>query len=58
MLRLTNGANDAGATVVLFGSIVDVQTAVPFQLGTVVEVIQSVTHIGCLTLATSVMSRV
>ena len=41
----TNGANDAGPAVILLGLVVDVEVALPFQLGAVGEVVESVTHL-------------
>ena len=45
LAELTNGANDASPSVVLLGSIVNVQRRMPLHLGAVVEMIQSVTHV-------------
>jgi hypothetical protein len=42
---LTNCANDTGSAVVLLGLVVDVEVALPFQLGAVGEVVESVTHL-------------
>lgn len=44
----TNGANDAGPAVVPLGSVLRVQVGLPFQLGTVAEMKESVTHFACV----------
>lgn len=42
---LTNCANDAGTAIVLFRCIVDVEAGMPFHLGSVVQVVKSITHL-------------
>ncbi len=42
---LTNRANDAAPTVILLGLVIDVEIALPFQLGAVGEMVESVTHL-------------
>ena len=44
----TNGTNDAGSAVVPRWSILRVQVGLPFQLGTVAEMKESVTHFACV----------
>lgn len=44
----TNGANDAGSAVVPLGSVLRVQVGLPFQLGTVAEMKECVTHFACV----------
>jgi hypothetical protein len=41
----TNGADDAGPTMVLLWLVIDVEVALPFQLRLVGEVVESVPHI-------------
>ncbi len=43
----TDGADDAGPAVVLLWLIVDVEITLPFQLGAIGKMIQSVTHFVC-----------
>lgn len=40
----TNGADDGASAVVPLGRILGVEVAGPFQLGAVVEMVESVTH--------------
>lgn len=44
----TNGADDARPAVVLLRLIVNVEIALPFQLGAVGEMVQSVAHVVCV----------
>lgn len=44
----TNRANDAGTTMILLGLVVNVEIALPFQLGAVGKMVESVTHLVCL----------
>jgi hypothetical protein len=43
--RCTDGANDAGTAVDLLGLVVSVQRGLPFQLGAIVEMSESVRHL-------------
>ena len=43
---LTNGANDAASPMVALWLVVDVEVALPFYLGAVVQMIKGVTHPG------------
>jgi hypothetical protein len=49
----TDGADDAGPSVVLLWLIVDVEIALPFQLCAVGKMIQSVTHFACYVYSSS-----
>lgn len=55
----TNCADDARSAVVLLGRVVDVQACMPFHLGAVVEMVQSVTHFEvCILLVLSIVVKV
>lgn len=43
--RCTDGANDTGTAMDLLGLVVGVQRGLPFQLGTIVEMSESVRHL-------------